>query len=152
MAGKGAAVSGLYGSREAVAEAIAGLREAGVRSTDVSVLLHHGNRAEAGLPDWLTGTGAMAVPGLGEFLAAGPIVAALPGAPDLSGALARSGIRVLHAKRYDSRIREGEILLSIHCAGSDRAKRVREILRRTGANGIAPAGTRTSATRPGKSS
>jgi hypothetical protein len=95
---------------------------------------------------WLTGIGALAIPGLGPLIAAGPIVAALAGAGALGtvggiiGALAGMGIPEYEAKRYEGRIREGGILLSVHCDSSDWVKRAKEVLEHTGAQEIASAG------------
>src|SRR3954454_16427264 len=102
-----------------------------------------------GVLGWLTGIGALAIPGLGPFIAAGPIMAALSGAAigatagGLVGALVGMGIPEYEAKRYESKIREGRILLSIHSENSDEAKRAKEILERAGAEDIATAGEET---------
>ena len=91
---------------------------------------------------WLVGTGALAIPGLGPFIAAGPIMAALAGAGvgaaagGLTGALVGMGIPEYEAKRYEGRLKEGGILLSVHCDTSDEIKRAKEILERTGAQDI----------------
>src|SRR5206468_4762230 len=69
---------------------------------------------------WLAGIGALAIPGLGPFIAAGPIMAALAGAGvggtvgGVTGALIGLGIPEYEAKRYEGRITKGGILLSVH--------------------------------------
>jgi hypothetical protein len=94
----------------------------------------------------LVGIGALAIPGLGPLIAAGPIVAALAGAGAVGtlggfvGALAGMGIPEYEAKRYEGRIREGGVLLSVHCDSSDWVKRAKEVLAHTGAQDIASEG------------
>jgi hypothetical protein len=74
---------------------------------------------------WLAGIGALAIPGLGPFIAAGPIMAALAGAGvggavgGLTGALIGMGIPEYEAKRYEGRVKDGGILLSVHSNSSD---------------------------------
>jgi hypothetical protein len=95
---------------------------------------------------WLVGVGALAIPGLGPFIAAGPIMAALAGAGvggtigGLTGALIGMGIPEYEAKRYEGRVKDGGILLSVHAGSSDWIKRAKEILKRTGAQDIASTG------------
>ncbi len=170
MAGKNTAVFGIYPNRAAVEEAVEQLRAAGFRSTDVSVLFSdnqgtkdfaHEKNTKApegattgvaagglagGVLGWLTGIGALAIPGLGPLVAAGPIVAALAGAGALGavggmiGALAGMGIPEYEAKRYEGRVREGGVLLSVHCDSADWVKRAKDMLHQTGAQDIAAAG------------
>jgi hypothetical protein len=98
-----------------------------------------------GVLGWLTGIGALAIPGLGPLIAAGPIVAALAGAGAVGtlggivGALAGMGIPEYEAKRFEGRIREGGLLLSVHCDSRDWVKRAKDILTETGAQDIAGA-------------
>src|SRR6185369_7778006 len=86
----------------------------------------------------LAGIGALAIPGVGPFIAAGPIMGTLAGAGaggavgGLIGALVGMGIPEYEAKRYEGRVREGGILLSVHCDSSDWVKRAKEVLERTG--------------------
>ncbi len=173
MAGKNTAVFGIYPDRVAVEEAVDHLRSAGFRSTDISVLFPdnkgtkdfaHEKNTKApegaatggvaggiagGVLGWLTGIGALAIPGLGPFIAAGPIVAALAGAGAVGalggivGALVGMGIPEYEAKRYEGRIREGGVLLSVHCDTSDWVKRAKDILQQTGAQDVASAGEKT---------
>ena len=95
---------------------------------------------------WLTGIGALAIPGLGPFIAAGPIVAALAGVGvggaigGITGALIGMGIPEYEAKRYEGRVKEGGILLSVHCDDSKWTKRAKEILERTGAQDVSSTG------------
>ena len=95
---------------------------------------------------WLTGIGALAIPGLGPFIAAGPIMAALAGAGaggaigGLTGALIGMGIPEYEAKRYEGRVRGGNVLISIHTEDRDRARRAKDIFEKAGAEDIATAG------------
>jgi len=99
-----------------------------------------------GVLGWLAGIGSLAIPGVGPFIAAGPIMAALGGAAigaaagGLVGTLVGMGIPEYEAKRYESKIREGRILLSVHTEDSGEAKRAREIFERDGAEDISTAG------------
>jgi len=99
-----------------------------------------------GVLGWLVGIGALAIPGLGPFVAAGPIMAALSGAAvggaagGLIGSLIGMGIPEYEAKRYESRLREGRILIAVHSENSDETKRAKEIMERDGAQDIATAG------------
>src|SRR6478672_13931746 len=170
MAGKNTAVFGLYRDRYGVEEAVSALQTAGYRNTDISVLFPenqgtkdfaHEKNTKApegtttgvisggiagGVLGWLTGIGALAIPGLGPLIAAGPIVAALAGAGALGavggmiGALAGMGIPEYEAKRYEGRIREGGVLLSVHCDSSDWVRRAKDVLQSTGAQDVASAG------------
>lgn len=98
----------------------------------------------------LAGVGALAIPGLGPFIAAGPIMAALAGAGvggavgSLVGALAGMGIPEYEAKRYEGRVKEGGILLSVHCATSNDITRAKDILKRSGADDISSTGEKRS--------
>jgi hypothetical protein len=84
---------------------------------------------------WMVGIGALAIPGLGPFIAAGPIMAALAGAAGgaaaggLTGALIGMGIPEYEAKRYEGKVKDGNILLSVHAKDSterDQAKKILE--------------------------
>lgn len=96
-----------------------------------------------GVLGWLVGVGALAIPGLGPFIAAGPIMAALGGASigaaagGLIGALVGMGIPEYEAKRYEARVREGRILISVHSENSDETRRAKDIFERAGAEDIA---------------
>jgi len=160
------AVFGIYPDRLSTENAVAALQEAGFRNTDISVLFpenvgtkdfaHEKNtKAPEGVAagassgaviggtlGWLVGIGALAIPGLGPFLAAGPIVAALAGVGaggavgGFTGALIGMGIPEYEAKRFEGRIKGGGILLSVHSDNSDWTKRAKNILENTGAQDI----------------
>jgi len=170
MAGKNTAVFGIYPSRLAVEEAVDHLRSTGFRNTDISVLFPdnqgtkdfaHEKNTKApegsttgvvaggiagGVLGWLTGIGALAIPGLGAFIAAGPIVAALAGAGAVGtlggiiGALVGMGIPEYEARRFEGRIREGGILVSVHCDNADWVRRAKEVMVQTGGQNIGSAG------------
>src|ERR1700686_3746890 len=95
---------------------------------------------------WLVGIGALAIPGFGPFIAAGPIMAALAGVGvggavgGVTGALVGMGIPEFEAKRYEGRLQKGGILVSVHCDTSEEIKRSKDILERTGAEDISSAG------------
>lgn len=170
MAGKNTAVFGIYKTRTIAETAVDELISAGFPSADVSVLLpdvqstrelaHEKNTkapegtttgvaaggAVGGTLGLLAGIGALAIPGLGPFIAAGPIMGALAGigvggaVGGLVGALVGMGIPEYEAKRYEGRVKDGGILLSVHCDRSDEISRAKEILRHTGAADIASTG------------
>ena len=170
MAGKNTAAFGIYPSRAGVETAVDALRTAGFRNTDVSVLypenvgskdLGHVKATKApeaattgaasgavvgGALGWLVGIGALAIPGVGPLIAAGPIVAALTGVGvggaigGLTGALIGMGIPEYEAKRYEGRVKEGGVLLSVHSDNSDWTKKAKEILERMGAEDVASTG------------
>jgi hypothetical protein len=170
MAGKNTAVFGIYQTQADVEYAVDALRSEGFRNTDVSVLFPdnkgtkdfavekntkapEGTAAGAttggvigGVLGWLAGIGALAIPGIGPFIAAGPIVAALAGAGvggavgGIAGALIGMGIPEYEAKRYEGRIKEGGMLLSVHCDDRNWTTKAKQILERTGAQDIASAG------------
>jgi hypothetical protein len=170
MAGKHTAVFGIYASYTAVDDAVDALRTAGFRNTDISVMFpenvgtkdfahEKGTKAPEGATTgagtgavvggavgWLAGIGALAIPGVGPFIAAGPIMAALAGAGvggavgGLTGALVGMGIPEYEAKRYEGRVHKGGILLSVHSDSSDWTKKAKNILERTGAEDISSAG------------
>ena len=95
---------------------------------------------------WLVGIGALAIPGVGPFIAAGPIMAALGGAAiggtvgGITGALIGLGIPEYEAKRYEGMIRDGNILISVHTDKSDQIARVKEIFKQGGAKDISYTG------------
>lgn len=99
-----------------------------------------------GLVGLLAGIGALAIPGLGPFIAAGPIVAALSGAAvgaavgGIAGALVGMGLPEYEAKRYEGKVKDGNILLSAHARDSEQVKLAREIFEEEGAQDIATAG------------
>jgi hypothetical protein len=166
MSGKNTAVFGIYPSYANVESGVDGLRAAGFSNRDISVLFpesagskdfahEKGTKAPEGATagagtglviggtmGWLLGIGALAIPGLGPFIAAGPIMAALAGAGvggavgGITGALVGMGIPEYEAKRYEGRVKNGGILLSVHSDNSDETKRAKLILEATGAQDI----------------
>ena len=173
MAGKNTAVFGIYPTRVSVEGAVDALKAAGFRSSDISVLFpentgtkdfaHEKNtKAPEGAATgagtgallggglgWLVGIGALAIPGLGPYIAAGPIVAALAGAGaggaigGLTGALVGMGIPEYEAKRYEGRVKDGGILLSVHSDDSQWTKKAKEILEHSGAQDVSSTGEAT---------
>jgi len=95
---------------------------------------------------WLIGIGALAIPGVGPFIAAGPIMAALSGAAigaaagGIAGGLIGLGIPELEAKRYEGRVKEGNILLSVHTENSEEITRAKDIFTQAGAQDICTTG------------
>ena len=163
---KNTAVFGLYPSRAAVDAAVLAFHNAGYRATDLSLLMPEniGNKdlsvekssktpegaatgavsgaVVGGALGWLAGVGALAIPGLGPFIAAGPIMAALAGfgaggaVGGFTGALIGMGMPEYEAKRYEGRIREGRILVSIHCDNSAWVSRAKKMMEVTGAQDV----------------
>jgi hypothetical protein len=95
---------------------------------------------------WMVGIGALAIPGVGPFIAAGPIMAALAGAAvgaaagGLTGALVGLGIPEYEAKQYEGKINEGNILISVHAEDSNDVTKATEIFGREGAHDISYTG------------
>src|SRR5471032_3361065 len=91
---------------------------------------------------WLAGIGSLAIPGVGPFIAAGPIMAALGGAAvggaagGIIGGLVGMGIPEYEAKLYDGKIRGGNALISVHTDNSDQVKTAKEIYKNAGAEDI----------------
>src|SRR4029079_16407744 len=170
MAGKNPAVFGIVPSYETVDRGVDALRAAGYRNTDISVLFpenegtkdfahEKGTKAPEGATTgagtgavlggalgWLAGIGALAIPGVGPLIAAGPIMAALAGVGvggavgGIAGALIGLGIPEYEANRYEGRVKEGGILLSVHSDNSDWTRKAKGILESTGAADVASAG------------
>jgi len=173
MAGKNTAAFGIYTTREAVEEGIECLRQASFRNEDISILFPEnvGNKDFAhvkaskapegastgaatggvigGVLGWLAGIGAIAIPGVGPFIAAGPIMAALAGVGvggavgGIAGGLVGLGIPEYEAKRYEGRIKKGGYLISIHCDDSKWVSKAKKILEDTGAEDISSTGEAT---------
>lgn len=105
----------------------------------------------------LAGIGALAIPGVGPFIAAGPIMGALAGlgvggtVGGLIGALVGMGIPEYEAKRYEGRLKQGGVLLSVHCDTSEQITRAKEILKRTGADESRRPARKRSVRRPARS-
>lgn len=95
-----------------------------------------------GILGWLAGFGSLVIPGIGPFVAAGPIVAALSGAAvgtatgGIIGALVGLGIPEYEAKRYEGKVRAGNVLISVHTTNSDQRDRVEDIFEEAGAEDI----------------
>jgi hypothetical protein len=95
---------------------------------------------------WLAGIGSLAIPGVGPLIAAGPIVAALSGAAvgaavgGIAGALIGMGIPEYEAKRYEGKVKAGNILISVHTESSDEVAQAKEIFKAAGAQDIATSG------------
>ena len=164
------AVYGIYSFRKNAELAITQLKNEGFSNMDISVLVPDdvGSHSLAfiketkasvgataggttggfigGALGWLAGIGLLAIPGVGPFIAAGPIMGLLAGAGALgaiggvAGALIGMGIPEYEAKRFESRIREGGILLSVHSDDSQKESHALAILRRTGAEDIGTRG------------
>jgi len=180
MAGKNTAVFGIYPTAEQAERAVDTIIAAGFRTDDISVLLpdnrstkEFAHEKETKAPEGTTagvtaggviggtlgvlaGVGALAIPGVGPFIAAGPIVAGLAGlgvggaVGGLVGALVGMGIPEYEAKRYEGRVKGGGALLSVHCDTSDEVARAKDLLKSTGAQDIASSkesGSTTSTTR-----
>src|ERR1700712_521247 len=167
---KNTAVFGIYRNRLHVEQGVDALLDHGFRSEDVSVLLPdnvgtkdfaHEKNTKApegtatgagtgavvgGTLGLLAGIGALAIPGVGPFIAAGPIMGTLAGLGSgglvggVIGALVGMGIPEYEAKRYEGRVKEGGILLSVHCDSSDWVARAKQQLKESGAEDIASAG------------
>jgi hypothetical protein len=170
MAGKNTSAFGIYPNEASLRNGVDALQAAGFRTEDLSVLFpdnagtkdfahEKGTKAPegaatgagsgavvGGVLGWLVGVGSLAIPGVGPFLAAGPIMAALAGAGvggavgGITGALIGVGIPEYEAKRYEGRIRNGGILISVHCDNSEWTSKAKDILERTGANDVSSAG------------
>ena len=95
---------------------------------------------------WLVGIGALAIPGVGPLIAAGPIMAALGGAAvggavgGITGALVGLGIPEYEAKRYEGKVRDGNVLISVHTEDSEEVKLAKEIFKQAGAEDISSTG------------
>ena len=163
---KNIAVYGIYRTREMVEHAVEEMKKADFRNADISVLFPEGGGTKefaveketkapegattgagtgavvGGALGWLAGIGLLAIPGVGPFIAAGPIMAALAGAGagglagGIAGALIGIGIPEYEAKRYEGRIKEGGILLSVHADDSAWKNKGKDILKHTGAEDI----------------
>ena len=170
MAGKNTAVFGIYPDYPSVEFGVQALKDEGFRNTDISVLFPEnlGNKDFAhekntkapegaatgastgavvgGVLGWLAGIGSLAIPGVGPFIAAGPVMAALAGLGaggalgGIAGGLVGLGMPEYEAKRYQGRIRDGGILLSVHSDGSTWTKHAKSVLERTGAQNLSSAG------------
>jgi hypothetical protein len=170
MASKNTAVFGIYKNSVQAEQAVDRLIQAGYADNDISVLMpdaqsskefaHEKNtKAPEGTTTGVTtggvvggalgllaGIGALAIPGVGPFIAAGPIMGALAGlgvggaVGGLVGALVGMGIPEYEAKRYEGHVKNGGVLLSVHCDTSEEITRAKDLLKQTGAEDIASTG------------
>src|SRR5450755_2265067 len=176
MLDKKVGVFGIYASRLAVENATGSLITAGFPASDISVLMpetlgggkYMGTEKATKAPEGtaagataggiiggtlgvLAGIGLLAIPGLGPFIAAGPIMAGLAGlgvggaVGGVTGALVGLGIPEFEAKRYEGHLKKGGILLSVHCDTSEEIKSAKEILKETGAEDVSSTGESSSA-------
>jgi hypothetical protein len=170
MENKNKAVFGIYPSVPQAERAVDTLLRSGFANSAISVLLpddqstrDFAHKKDTKAPEGTTtgvtaggviggtlgvlaGIGAIAIPGVGPFIAAGPIMGGLAGlgvggaVGGLIGALVGMGIPEYEAKRYEGRVKKGGVLLSVHCDTSEQIKRAKELLKDTGAEDIATAG------------
>src|SRR4029450_11980232 len=169
MSGKNTAVFGVYPPQESADAAVDTLRTKGFRNTDISVLFPQnvgskefghekgtksaegavagvGSGGGIGGPRGVAVIRMVAIPGVGPFIAAGPIVATLAGMGaggaigGTTGALIGLGIPEYQAKRYEGRMRKGGILLSVHADDQEWASKGKQILEQTGAEDISAIG------------
>jgi hypothetical protein len=120
--------------------------EKGTKSAEGAVAGGGSGAAIGGALGWLAGIGMLAIPGVGPFIAAGPIVATLAGMGaggalgGVTGALIGLGIPEYQAKRYEGRMRKGGILLSVHADDQEWAGKGRQILEQTGSEDVSSIG------------
>ena len=159
-------VYGIYARRSELETAIEQLKMNQFRHEDISVLMPHndsnkelGTELNSKAPEgataggatgavvggtlgWLLGIGALAIPGLGPFIAAGPIMAALAGVGagatlgGVTGGLIGMGMPEYEAKRYEGQIKAGGILISVHCDSSEWASKAKKLLESSGATDV----------------
>ena len=160
-------VFGIYLTRSNVESAVDALKKAGFSNSDVSILLpenvktgeletEHSTKAPQGAAvgagsgaavggalGWLVGVGALAIPGIGPVIAAGPLLAALAGIGiggalgGFAGSLVGMGIPEYEAKKYEGRLLKGGILIAVHCNTEEEANRAKDVLQSSGAQDIA---------------
>jgi hypothetical protein len=161
-----ASVMGIVETREQAETILGALQQIGIATTDVSILLpdkagthdfahEHNTKAPegaiagagtggviGGAIGLLAGVGALAIPGLGPFIAAGPLMATLSGAAagatmgGIVGALVGLGIPEIEAKRYEGKVRGGNILIAVHVESREVRNRVEDLLTRGGARDV----------------
>ena len=170
MSAKNTAVFGIYSSGEHAERAVDSLIQAGFANTDISVLLPDSRSTQefahvketkapegtaagvttggviGGTLGVLAGVGALVIPGIGPFIAAGPIMAGLAGLGvggalgGLVGALVGMGIPEYEAKRYEGKVKAGNILISIHAEDGEEVSLAKDIFKRNGAEDISYTG------------
>jgi hypothetical protein len=173
MAGKNTAAFAIFSTRSAAESAVDRLLAAGFSNQDVSVLMSDNDSARefatekntkapegtttgvgvggviGGTLGLLAGIGALAIPGVGPLIAAGPIMGALAGlgvggaVGGLVGALVGLGIPEYEAKRYEGRVKDGGILVSVHCDTSEEISRAKDVLKQAGGEDIASSGEKS---------
>lgn len=166
---KNRATFAIFNSRASVERAVNALKRAGFRHSDISVLFPdressrefaHEKATKApegattgtatgailgGTLGWLVGMGSLAIPGIGPVIAAGPIMAALAGAGvggamgGIAGALIGIGIPEYEAKRYEGLVKDGGILVSVHCDDEKWVQLAKDIFKVENGEGIASA-------------
>lgn len=164
------AVFGIFNDRFALERAVDQLKINGFRNSDISVLMQdrgettdfaHEKNTKApegiatgastgilggGILGWLAGAGALAIPGIGPFVAAGPIMAAIAGAGiggavgGITGGLLGLGIPEYEAKRYETFVKEGGMLISVHVDDREWSAKAKELLENCGARDVARVG------------
>jgi len=157
-------------SREQADRIVGQLKDAGFSNNDISVLFPdkgttrdfaHEKNTKApegavagagtggvvgGTLGWIVGIGALAIPGVGPFIAAGPILAALSGAAigaaagGIAGGLIGLGIPEIEAKRYEGKVKAGNILISVHTDNSEEIARAKDLFAKAGAQDICTTG------------
>src|ERR1700723_1809252 len=179
MANKKVGVFGIYSTLTAVERATNSLVNAGFPNSDISVLMPEslggpkdmGTEKSTKAPEGaaagvtaggviggtlgvLAGVGLLAIPGLGPFIAAGPIMAGLAGlgvggaVGGFTGALIGMGIPEFEAKRYEGRLKKGGILLSVHCDTADEIKRAKQLIEGTGGEDVSSTGEASTGSTP----
>jgi hypothetical protein len=164
------AVIGIVDSRAATETIVNRLRVAGFTGDNISVLMpdksgtkdfahEHATKAPEGTTagvsigglaggtvGYLAGIGALAIPGIGPLVAAGPIMAALSGAAvggavgGVTGALIGMGIPEFEARQYEGKIKEGNILISIHTSNRDQVQTAKAVMNEAGATDVSTVG------------
>lgn len=170
MTDKNVSTFGIFRDTPALDRCVDSLKTAGFSNSDISVLMADKSSTKdfatekntkapegaatgagsgallGGTLGWLAGIGALAIPGIGPFVAAGPIMAALAGASvggavgGISGAIIGFGIPEYEAKRYEGAVKDGGSLISVHCSDSVQIDRAKEILKKAGAEDISSSG------------
>lgn len=171
-------VIGIVQSQERAELIVAELQRAGFSGSDISALLPnrrgsqdfaHENNTKApegaiagvgaggaigGTLGLLAGVGALAIPGVGPFIAAGPLMAALSGAAagaavgGIAGALIGLGVPEIEARKYETRVKGGSILLSVHVEDGDEQTRAKRIFEAAGAEDVVTVGEQSAPQRP----
>jgi hypothetical protein len=181
MSSKNTAVYGIYATPATAEAAVDHLLARGFTNSSISVLLPDDESTRAfahekstkapegtatgattggvvgGTLGLLAGIGALAIPGVGPFIAAGPIMATLAGVGvggavgGLVGALVGMGIPEYEAKRYEGAVKDGGVLLSVHCDTSEQVDTAKQSLKETGAKDISSTGEAGSSVKAGHS-